>query len=110
MLVDVSAVTTATTVLGTEMALPVLVAPTAFQRTAHPEGEEAMARGAAAAGAVMCLSTGATATIEEVAAAAPEGARWFQLYWSRDRGVVTRHGATRRGPGLPRSHRHGRPA
>jgi isopentenyl diphosphate isomerase/L-lactate dehydrogenase-like FMN-dependent dehydrogenase len=88
-LVDVSAVTTATTVLGTEMASPVLVAPTAFQRMAHPDGEVAMARGAAAAGAVMCLSTGATATIEEVAAAAPDGARWFQLYWSRDREVVT---------------------
>ena len=47
-----------------------------------------MARGAAAAGAVNCLSTLATATIEEVAAAAPEAARWFQLYWSRDRDVV----------------------
>ena len=88
MLVDVSDVTAATTVLGTEMALPVLVAPTAFQRMAHQEGELAMARGAAAAGAVMCLSTAATATIEEVAAAAPDAARWFQLYWSQDRGVV----------------------
>jgi len=55
---------------------------------AHPDGELAMARGAAAAGAVNCLSTLATATIEEVAAAAPEAARWFQLYWSRDRDVV----------------------
>ena len=89
MLVDVTAVTTATTVLGTDMELPVLVAPTAFQRLAHPEGELAMARGAAAAGAVLCLSTAATATIEEVAAAAPDGARWFQLYWPPDRGVVS---------------------
>ncbi len=88
MLVDVSEVTTATTVLGTETSLPVLVAPTAYQRMAHPDGELAMARGAAAAGAVNCLSTLATATIEEVAAAAPEAARWFQLYWSRDRDVV----------------------
>ena len=88
MLVDVSEVTTATTVLGTETALPVLVAPTAYQRMAHPDGELAMARGAAAAGAVNCLSTLATATIEEVAAAAPEAGRWFQLYWSRDRDVV----------------------
>jgi isopentenyl diphosphate isomerase/L-lactate dehydrogenase-like FMN-dependent dehydrogenase len=88
MLVDVSEVTTATTVLGTEMSLPVLVAPTAFQRVAHPDGELAMARGAAAAGSVLCLSTAATATIEEVAASAPDAARWFQLYWSRDRGVV----------------------
>jgi len=88
MLVDVSEISTATTLLGTEISLPVLVGPTAFQRMAHPEGEVEMARGAAAAGTVMCLSTLATATIEDVAAAAPGGARWFQLYWSKDRGVV----------------------
>ncbi len=88
MLVDVSSVTTATTVLGTDVSLPVLVAPTAFQRMAHPDGEAATARGAAAAGTVMTLSTIATASIEEVAAAAPTGARWFQLYWSPDRGIV----------------------
>jgi isopentenyl diphosphate isomerase/L-lactate dehydrogenase-like FMN-dependent dehydrogenase len=87
-LVDVSETSPATTVLGTEISLPVLVAPTAFQRMAHPEGETATARGAAAAGTIMCLSTIATATIEEVAAAAPESARWFQLYWSPDRGIV----------------------
>ena len=88
MLVDVSEVTTATTVLGAQASMPLLVAPTAFQRMAHPEGEVAMARGAAAAQTVMCLSTLATATIEEVAEASVEGARWFQLYWSTDRGVV----------------------
>ena len=88
MLVDVSQVTTTTTVLGTEASMPVFVGPTAFQRVAHPEGEVAMARGAAAAGTVMCLSTLATATIEEVAAAAPAAPRWFQLYWSTDRGLV----------------------
>ena len=88
MLVDVSEVTTATSVLGTDVSMPLLVAPTAFQRMAHPEGELAMARGAAEAGTVMCLSTLATATIEEVAEASADGARWFQLYWSSDRGVV----------------------
>jgi 4-hydroxymandelate oxidase len=88
MLVDVSDVTTATTVLATESSMPLLVAPTAFQRTVHPDGELAMARGAAAAGAAMCLSTFATATIEEVAEAAPGAPRWFQLYWSSDRGFV----------------------
>jgi isopentenyl diphosphate isomerase/L-lactate dehydrogenase-like FMN-dependent dehydrogenase len=88
MLVDVGTVTTTTTVLGTEIALPVLVAPTAFQRLAHSDGELATARGAAAAGTIMCLSTIATATIEDVAEAAPEGVRWFQLYWGPDRGVV----------------------
>jgi (S)-2-hydroxy-acid oxidase len=106
MLVDVSEVTAATTVLGTDMALPVLVAPTALQRIAHPEGELEMARGAAGAGAVMCLSTGATATIEEVAAAAPEAARWFQLYWSRDRGVVRDMVGAGRGSGLRRRDSH----
>jgi isopentenyl diphosphate isomerase/L-lactate dehydrogenase-like FMN-dependent dehydrogenase len=88
MLVDVLEVTTATSVLGTDVSMPLLVAPTAFQRMAHPDGELAMARAAAAAGTVMCLSTLATATIEEVAEASADGARWFQLYWSSDRGVV----------------------
>jgi 4-hydroxymandelate oxidase len=88
MLVDISRVTTATTVLGTESSMPLLVAPTAFQRTVHPEGEIAMARAAAAVGTVMCLSTFSTSTIEEVAEAAPGAPRWFQLYWSSDRGFV----------------------
>ena len=89
MLVDVSSTTTATSVLGTDVSMPLLVAPTAFQRMAHPEGEVATAKGAAAAGTVMCLSTIANATIEEVAAAAPDAPRWFQLYWGPDRGVVS---------------------
>ncbi|SRR6266545_3539516 len=89
MLVDVAEVTTATTVLGAELSMPLIVAPVAFQRMAHPDGEAAMARGAAAAGTLMCLSTLATATIEDVAAAAPGAPRWFQLYWAKDRGVVT---------------------
>ena len=88
MLVDVSTRTTATTVLGTDVACPVLVAPVAFQGLAHPDAEKAMARGAAAAGTVMCLSTLSTASLEEVAEAAPEGARWFQLYWGPDRSLV----------------------
>jgi (S)-2-hydroxy-acid oxidase len=88
MLVDVSQVTTTTTILGMESSMPLFVAPTAFQRTVHPDGELAMARGAAAAGAATCLSTFATATIEEVAEAAPGAPRWFQLYWSSDRGFV----------------------
>jgi isopentenyl diphosphate isomerase/L-lactate dehydrogenase-like FMN-dependent dehydrogenase len=85
-LVDVTEVTTATTVLGTEVAMPLLVAPTALQRMAHPDGEVATARAAAAAGTVMCLSTIANATAREVAEAAPEGPRWFQLYVLRDEG------------------------
>jgi isopentenyl diphosphate isomerase/L-lactate dehydrogenase-like FMN-dependent dehydrogenase len=87
-LVDVSAVSTATTVLGTEVSMPVLVAPVALQRMAHPDGEPGMARAAAGAGTLMCVSTLATATAREVAAAAPEAPRWFQLYVLRDRGVT----------------------
>ncbi len=68
--------------------MPVLVAPTAFHRMAHPDGEPATARAAAAVGTIMCLSTIATSTPAEVAAAAPEGQRWFQLYVFRDRGVT----------------------
>ena len=87
-LVDVGSVTTATTVLGTEVALPVLVAPTAFQRLCDPEGELATARAAAGAGTVMTLSTLSSVTPAELAAAAPGAAQWFQLYWSRDRGFT----------------------
>ena len=87
-LVDISEVTTATTVLGTPVSMPLLVAPTAFQRLAHPEGEPGMAGAAAAVGTLMCLSTMATATPAEVAAAAPDAPRWFQLYVFRDRGIT----------------------
>jgi isopentenyl diphosphate isomerase/L-lactate dehydrogenase-like FMN-dependent dehydrogenase len=87
-LVDVSEATTATSVLGTEVSMPLLVAPVAFQRMAHPDGEAGMARAAAAAGTIMVLSTLATATPAEVAAAAPGAPRWFQLYCFRDRGVT----------------------
>ena len=88
MLVDVSGATTETTVLGQRVSMPLLVAPTAFQRVAHPEGELATARAAAAVGTVMCLSTVATAAPADVAAAAPGGNRWFQLYWPPDRGFA----------------------
>ena len=87
-LVDVTEVSAATTVLGTEVSMPVLVAPVALQKMAHPEGEPGMARAAAAAGTIMCLSTIATATPREVADAAPDGARWFQVYCFRDHGVT----------------------
>ena len=60
-LVDVRSVSTATTVLGTEIALPVLIAPLALQRMAHEDGELATARAAAAGGTIMCLSSAATA-------------------------------------------------
>ena len=81
-LVDVGEVTTQTTVLGTEVALPVLIAPLAMQRMAHPDGEEATARAAAAAGTVMCLSSAATCA---PAALPADGPRWFQVYVWRPR-------------------------
>ncbi|WP_327471976.1 alpha-hydroxy acid oxidase [Baekduia sp.] len=87
-LVDVSAVSTATSVLGTDISMPVLVAPVALQRMAHPDGEPGMARAAAGAGTLMCVSTLATVTAREVAGAAPGAPRWFQLYVLRDRGVT----------------------
>jgi 4-hydroxymandelate oxidase len=88
MLVDVGDVTTATTVLGADVSMPVLVAPTAFQRLADPDGELASARGAAAAGTIFCLSTLASYTPIEIAEGAPEGQNWLQLYWSPDRGFT----------------------
>jgi isopentenyl diphosphate isomerase/L-lactate dehydrogenase-like FMN-dependent dehydrogenase len=86
MLIDVDACTTATTVLGHDVSMPLLVAPVAFQRVAHPDGEVAMARAAKAVGTVMCLSTLSTSTPGEVAAVG--GPRWFQLYVFRDEGVT----------------------
>jgi isopentenyl diphosphate isomerase/L-lactate dehydrogenase-like FMN-dependent dehydrogenase len=87
-LVDVGEGTTATTVLGTEISMPVLIAPLALQRMAHPDGELATARAAAAAGTIMCLSTAATARPAEVAAAAPGAPRWFQVYVFADRAIT----------------------
>jgi isopentenyl diphosphate isomerase/L-lactate dehydrogenase-like FMN-dependent dehydrogenase len=87
-LCDVTTTSLETTVLGTTISMPLLVAPVAFQRVAHPDGEAGTARAAAAAGTIMCLSTIATTTPAEVAAAAPNGARWFQLYVFKDWGVT----------------------
>jgi len=87
-LVDVATVSTAARVLGTEVAFPLLVAPTAFQRLADPEGELATARAAAATGTVMTLSTLSSVSPAELAAAAPGAPQWFQLYWSTDRGFT----------------------
>lgn len=86
-LVDVSSVSTETTVLGTPVSMPILVAPMAYQAIAHEEHELGMARGAAAAGTLMCLSTVATATPADVAATAPDAPRWLQVYVFRDREV-----------------------
>ena len=87
-LVDVSAVDASVELFGSRLSMPVAVAPVAFQRLAHDDGEEGMARAAGAVGTAMTLSTIATATPASVAAAAPETTKWFQLYCFKDRGVT----------------------
>jgi isopentenyl diphosphate isomerase/L-lactate dehydrogenase-like FMN-dependent dehydrogenase len=85
-LVDVADVDLRTTVLGQEVAFPILLAPTALQRMAHRYGELASARAAASLGTVMAVSTVSTAPLEEVASS---GARlWFQLYVMKDRDLT----------------------
>ncbi len=79
-------VSTVTSVLGQEIALPVLVAPSGRHRLCHDEGERATARGARAAGTIYIMSTAATFPIEEIATEA--GPWWFQLYVYRDREVT----------------------
>ncbi len=75
------------TVLGRRRPHPLIVAPMAYQKLAHPDGELATAAAAAATGATICLSTLATTGIPELALGAPDASRWFQLYVFRDRGV-----------------------
>jgi 4-hydroxymandelate oxidase len=86
-LVDVGRVDVSARALGAAVAMPILVAPTAFHRLAHPDGETATARGAGAAGALMVASTIATCTLESIAEAAT-GPLWFQLYVYRDRSLA----------------------
>jgi L-lactate dehydrogenase (cytochrome) len=82
---DVSGVDASTTILGRPASAPIVFAPTGFTRMMHTEGEPAVARVAARAGIPYALSTMGTTSIEALAAAAPEGRRWFQLYLWRDR-------------------------
>ncbi len=87
-LVDVSDVDSSLELFGSELSMPIAVAPVAFQRLVHEAGEEAMARAAGSVGTAMCLSTIATATPASVAAAAPDTERWFQLYSFKDHAVT----------------------
>ncbi|MCX5205887.1 alpha-hydroxy-acid oxidizing protein [Streptomyces sp. NBC_00237] len=85
MLRDATARDLRTTVLGEELAAPLVLAPIGVQSLVHPDGELATARAAAATGLPMALSTASSHTIEEVAEAnGAEGQRWFQLYWPHD--------------------------
>src|SRR5262245_37912391 len=75
------------TLFGRQHPTPIIVAPMAFQKMAHPDGELATARGCATAGAVFVASTVATVGLEEIAAATPVP-KWFQLYVFKDRAVT----------------------
>jgi 4-hydroxymandelate oxidase len=86
-LVDVARRDLATTVLGQRVAMPILVAPTAFHRLAHPDGELASVGGAGDAGTIFVLSTLSNTRVEDVVAAAT-GPVWFQLYVYRDRAAT----------------------
>ncbi len=76
----------AVTLLGRRAALPVVVAPTAFHRLAHPDGELATARAAAKAGVVMVVSMASTVAVEEIAETGAD--LWFQLYVQPDLGFT----------------------
>jgi L-lactate dehydrogenase (cytochrome) len=82
---DVSAIDTTTQFLGKPAALPFAFAPTGFTRMMHHEGERAVARVAERRGIPYALSTMGTTSIEDVAAAAPDARKWFQLYVWKDR-------------------------
>ncbi|MHB8468274.1 MAG: alpha-hydroxy acid oxidase [Gaiellaceae bacterium] len=98
-LVDVGEVSAATTVLGTRVSMPLLVAPYAMQKLLDAEGEAATARAAAAAGTLMCVSTITSCTHAEIAAAAPDAPRWLQLYVLIDRQRTLAHVAEARANG-----------
>jgi 4-hydroxymandelate oxidase len=83
-LVDVSTVDLFTTLLGAPAAMPLAIAPIASHGLADAGAEVAMATAAAAGGIPFTLSTMSNRSIEEVAAAAPDGVRWFQLYVQQD--------------------------
>jgi 4-hydroxymandelate oxidase len=86
-MVDVSRCEASTTLLGAPLAAPIGIAPTAYHRLAHPDGEVATARAAGEAGQLFVVSMFASRTLEEIAAAA-SGPLWLQLYWLRRRDVV----------------------
>jgi 4-hydroxymandelate oxidase len=88
MLVGVGERDPSVTVLGKRRPHPLIVAPMAFQRLGHPEGEVETARAAAATGTTICLSTLGTTSAPALAQAVPEAQRWFQLYVFSDRGVT----------------------
>lgn len=85
---DVGGVNTACNVLGCRLSTPIGVAPTAMQRMAHDDGEIGNALSAGKIGGIFILSTLSTTPLEEVAAAAPNTTKWFQLYIYKDRSLT----------------------
>jgi lactate 2-monooxygenase len=85
MLRDVSLRDLTTSVLGTSMPAPLMLAPVGVQSIVHPDAELAAARAAAAHGLPFILSTAASHSIEQVAEAMGPARRWYQLYWPRER-------------------------
>ncbi|CAG9865289.1 unnamed protein product [Phyllotreta striolata] len=77
-----------TVVLGEKVSMPIGIAPTAMQKMAHTQGECANARAAESLGTIFTLSTLSTSSIEEVAKAAPNAVKWYQLYIYKDRNVT----------------------
>ena len=88
MLRDVAERDLSTTMLGTEMPAPLLLAPIGVQKIVDEDGELATARAAGALGVPMIASTASHFTLEEIAEACDGGAHWFQLYWSNQRDIV----------------------
>ncbi|PRQ51621.1 putative (S)-2-hydroxy-acid oxidase [Rosa chinensis] len=85
-LVDVSRIDMSTTVLGYKISAPIMIAPTSMHQLAHPEGEVATARAAAASNTIMILSYSSTCTVEEVASSC-NAVRFFQLYVFKRRDI-----------------------
>jgi L-lactate dehydrogenase (cytochrome) len=84
---DVSKIDVSATLFGKPVSMPLILAPTGYTRLTHSEGELSVARAAERAGIPYSLSTMSTRSIEEVAAVS-NGAKWFQVYTWKDRGVV----------------------
>jgi lactate 2-monooxygenase len=84
MLRDVARRDLSTTVLGTSMPAPLMLAPIGVQKVVHEQGELASARAAAALGTPMIASTASHFTLEEIAEAGGDAPRWFQLYWANE--------------------------
>jgi 4-hydroxymandelate oxidase len=83
-LVDASHLDTRIELLGRMLDFPILLAPVAYHKLAHPQGELATVRGAGMAGAALIVSTYATVALEQIAKAA-SGPLWMQLYVNPDR-------------------------